>query len=264
MIQFLKRLVGLSPETGKDLSHKIHGQTHVGRVRKGNEDYFLIHLEKKLYIASDGMGGHNAGEVASLNATQFINRYFSTERLAKIRGDREKIKAEMIECLCRANLELREMAKTNKGYRGMGCTIVMALVDGENLHLCHVGDSRAYLCNRSGLKLLTTDHSLVMSLVANGKMTMEEARLSPIKNELTQAIGAMKAVQPDHSVYPLKKKDRLLLCSDGLWDMLPDKEIHRVIKKNSSAKTTCEELIRLANEAGGKDNITVVVLHQPL
>lgn len=262
MIGWIKHWFGKAPWKGDD-GERIYGATHVGKKRKGNEDFFLIQKEKQLYIAADGMGGHNAGEVASLNAAKLINQYFSLNLLSQIAGDGDQIRKRMCDSLAGANRKLREMARANKGYRGMGCTVVMALIEGNDLHLCHVGDSRAYLCNRSGIRLLTTDHSYVMGLVAEGKMTPEEARHSNLKNELTQAIGALQTVRPDYRCCSIRKGDKLLLCSDGLWDMLSDEEIYRVVRKNRSARVICEELIDKANEAGGKDNITAVLVVHP-
>jgi len=263
MIKWIKRWLGKAVGKSGDASDRIYGATHVGRKRKGNEDFFLIHMEKNLFIAADGMGGHNAGEVASLNAVKHINQYFSFKVLSEIAGDADGTRQRMFDSLAGANRKLREMARANKTFRGMGCTVVMGLIEGDDLHLCHVGDSRAYLCNRSGIQLLTTDHSYVMGLVAAGKMTPEEARNSNLKNELTQAIGALQTVKPDYNYYTLRDGDRLLLCSDGLWDMISDEDIYRVTKKNRPAKAICEELIEKANAAGGKDNITaVVVIHK--
>ncbi len=257
---FIHRLLGGESECGKDLSETICGITHTGKVRKGNEDYFLIHVQKKLFIVSDGMGGHNAGEVASLNAVQTLNRSLSAKRISEIAGDVDRIRDAMVTSLVEANRTVRGLAKGDRGLRGMGCTLVAALIDGNRLHLCHVGDSRAYLSNRSGIRLLTTDHSYVMSLVAEGRLTIEEARESPIKNELTQAVGAMSTIEPDFGTHRLKNRDRLLLCSDGLWDMLSDKVIHGVLREACTAKGACETLVRKANAAGGKDNITAVVV----
>lgn len=264
MIDVIKRWVGKAfGKGGGAPGDRIHGATHVGRKRKGNEDFFLIHKEKRLFIAADGMGGHNAGEVASLNAAKHINQYFSFKVLSQITGDGDEIKRRMFDSLAGANRKLREMARDNKSYRGMGCTVVMALIEGDDLHLSHVGDSRAYLCNKSGIQLLTTDHSYVMGLVASGKMTPEEARGSNMKNELTQAVGAVQTLQPDYNHYSLRDGDKLLLCSDGLWDMLSDEEIYQVVKKYRPAQVICDELIEKANEAGGKDNITaVLVIHR--
>ncbi len=264
MIDVIKRWMGkVLGKGGAAAGDRIYGATHVGRKRKGNEDFFLIQMEKSLFIAADGMGGHNAGEVASLNATKHINQYFSLKALSQITGDGDEIKRRMVESLQGAHRKLREMSRANTGYRGMGCTVVMALIEGDDLHLCHVGDSRAYLCNKSGIQLLTTDHSYVMGLVASGKMTPDEARHSKMKNELTQAIGAVQTIKPDYNCYSLRGGDKLLLCSDGLWDMLSDEEIYGVVKKHRPANVICDELIEKANEAGGKDNITaVLVIHR--
>jgi len=238
----------------------VHGTTDVGIDRDNNEDYFLVNLPKNLFIVADGMGGHNAGEVASLNATEAVNDHFTPEILANIKGDKIKINDELNDCLYIANQKILDMAENNVSYQGMGCTLVVALVEKGALHMGHVGDARAYLCDESGINLLTTDHSKVMDLVKSGQMTLEEARRSPLKNELSQAIGSPVPIEPDYNYQALKNGDRVLLCSDGLWDMLADEEIHQIVNQGQPAKSICEELIKKANDAGGHDNITVVLL----
>jgi len=257
-MKFLKRVLGI-PEK-EEMMKMADGATDVGKVREANEDYFLVNPDRKLYIVSDGMGGHNAGEVASMNATESVNNYFTSELLSEISGDDEKIQNEMIKVVVDAHHKIIQMANSNEIYKGMGCTLVVAWIDGDILHLCHVGDSRAYMCNNSGIQLLTTDHSHVMSLVAAGKMTMEEARVSPLKNELSQAIGAPLEIEPDYNRYSMNNGDKILLCSDGLWDMLSDKEIYEILRKRKPVKTICQELIHKANQEGGHDNVTVVVM----
>ncbi|MCP4353015.1 MAG: Stp1/IreP family PP2C-type Ser/Thr phosphatase [Desulfobacterales bacterium] len=253
-MKLIRRLFGFSHMSGT-----VYGATDVGRIRKNNEDCFLIRPEKNLFIAADGMGGHNAGEVASAKAVESVDKYFTRGLVSEIMGDGQKIEREMILSLYDAHKKVHEMAKNKSEYRGMGCTIVVAFIDDNTLHVCHVGDARAYLCNNTGIKLLTSDHSVVMSIVKAGNMTIEEARTSPIKNELTQAIGGPGTIEPDYNHYPLKNRDKILLCSDGLWDMLADSVIHEIIKRNKPAKAICEELIVMANKAGGKDNITTVL-----
>jgi protein phosphatase len=257
-MKFIKKVLGILKK--EEMMKKADGETDVGKVREANEDYFLVNPDKRLYIVSDGMGGHNAGEVASMNATESVNNYFSTELLSEMRGDDEKIKNVMINALLNAHKEITDMAKSNATYTGMGCTLVVAWIDGDVLHLCHVGDSRAYMCNNSGIQLLTTDHSYVMSLVAESKMTMEEARVSPLKNELSQAIGASIEIEPDYNRYSIKNGDKILLCSDGLWDMLSDEEIYEILRNTTPVTTICQELIHKANQAGGHDNVTAVVI----
>ncbi len=262
-MKFLKKLFGdrdAQDSTAEDLSNLIYGATDVGKERTNNEDYFLVNRKKNLHIVADGMGGHNAGEVASSNATETINDYFTSELLSRIRGDDKDIESEMKQSLLAANQKILEMAEENEAYRGMGCTVVTALIFEDALHLCHVGDARAYVCSAAGIQLLTTDHSKVMSLVEAGQMTLEEARTSPLKSELSQAIGSPVPIAPDYTYYLLKDMDKVLLCSDGLWDMLSDEEIYEIVRHKKPAKTLCEELVTMANDAGGHDNITVVVI----
>lgn len=262
-MKLLKKIFGFQARENKpaaEISEMIFGATDVGKERTNNEDYFLISLKKNLNIVADGMGGHNAGEIASLNAVETVNDYFTEELLSQIEADGEKIENEMKASLLKANQKILEMAKTNNAYHGMGCAVVVALIKGNSLHLCHVGDARAYICNADGIQLLTTDHSKVMDLVKAGQMTMEEARTSPLKNELSQALGSPETVVPEYNYYSLKDGDKVLLCSDGLWDMLSDEEIHEIVRQKKPAKTLCEDLVTAANEAGGHDNITVVVI----
>jgi protein phosphatase len=244
----------------EDSRKSAYGATDVGRDRSANEDYFRIIPEKCLYIVADGMGGHAAGDVASLNAAQTVDTYFSRQLLLEIQEDDKKVQEAIVESLLKAHQEILRMAETKRHYEGMGCTIVMAFIHENSLHLGHVGDARAYVGNNSGIKLLTTDHSFVMDLVQKGKMTMEEARLSPLKNRLNQAIGAATAIRPDYQHYFLEEGDRVLLCSDGLWDMLSDEQMHEALMQDQPAKIICENLINMANKAGGHDNITAVVI----
>jgi protein phosphatase len=240
-----------------------------GRTRATNEDYCLFRQEKGLYVVTDGMGGHNAGEVASEHAAKEVDGYLVEERLSDIRGNGEKIREEMILCLKHVHAKILELAETQAGYAGMGCTIVVAFVDGNLVHISHVGDARAYVCDPDQIRLLTMDHSYVMELVKEEQMTLEEARNSPLKNELLQAIGGSPVpISPDYSSHTLKDGDKLLLCSDGLWDMLTDQQIHEIVAAGDPPKIICDKLIQTANNSGGQDNIAVVVVEyrdiQPL
>jgi protein phosphatase len=258
MMKLINKLLGTSG--WEDASKSAFGATDVGRERSANEDYFRIIPEKCLYIVADGMGGHNAGDVASLNAAQIVDTYFSRQLLLDIQHDDRKIKEAIVNSLMNAHEEILQLASSKRHYEGMGCTIVIAFLQDNSLHLGHVGDARAYVCNDSGIKLLTTDHSFVMDLVQKGKMTMEEARLSPLKNRLNQAIGAATHIKPDYGHYHLEGGERILLCSDGLWDMLTDEQMHQILMQDQPPKIVCENLINMANKAGGHDNITAVVI----
>jgi len=245
------------------LKKMAYGATDVGRERQVNEDYFLISRDKHLFIVADGMGGHNAGDVASKQATKICDSYLTPSVLEKIKDDIRRIRDTIIKSLLHAHMTILEMADKSPHLEGMGCTIVTALVLGNNLHLCHVGDARAYLSNENGITLLTRDHSYVMELVQKGRMTIEEARVSPMKNKLNQAIGASKSINPDYKHCQLKRGDKLLLCSDGLWDMLSDQELHSILRQNKPISDICNTLIKRANDAGGHDNITAIVIqHQ--
>jgi PPM family protein phosphatase len=261
-MKFLKKIFDFKSPAAQptDVTDRMFGATDVGMVRTNNEDYYLLSPMKSLYIVADGMGGHNAGEVASLNAVEAANEYLAPELLCRIEEDGGRVASLMKAALHHANRKLLELAETNAEFRGMGCTIVVALIIGNDLHLCHVGDARAYDSNEDGIKLLTTDHSKVMDLVKTGLMQMEEARTSPFKNELSQAIGSPAPIEPEYTFCALKDQDKVLLCSDGLWDMLSDEKIHEIILQKKPAKTLCEELIAAANRAGGHDNITAVVI----
>jgi protein phosphatase len=236
------------------------GATDIGKRRQVNEDYFQILPEKKLYMVADGMGGHNAGLVASKYAIQAIENYFSTQLITQIRSNDLHIKEAIFNSILTAHTEIKKISKTKPNYEGMGCAMVTAFINGNFLHIGHVGDSRAYICNVRGIKLLTTDHSFVMKQVKDGKMTSEEARFSPLRNRLNQAIGASVDIKPDYHLYPLEHGDKILLCSDGLWDMFTDEQIFYILIHDRPAKDLCETLITMANNAGGHDNITAVVI----
>ena len=257
-MKLVKKLLEISQK--ETMEQMVHGATDVGKERSVNEDYFIINREKQLFIVADGMGGHNAGDVASKNASHIAEEYLKLDLINNIRGDNRKIRETVIKSVLHAHLKILEMADKNAEYQGMGCTIVAALIMGNSLHLCHVGDARAYVCNEKGMVLLTRDHSFVMDMVQKGKLTMEEARLSPMKNKLHQAIGASKTINPDYKHYILKNDDKILLCSDGLWDMMSDDQIYTVLKQDKPAKKICDSLIKMANTAGGHDNITAVVV----
>jgi len=142
----------------------------------------------------------------------------------------------------------------------MGSTIVVSFIDGNMLHTCHVGDSRVYVINPYSIRQVTNDHSTVAELVRLGEMTREEARHSPRKNEITQALGAPIPVRPECNQHVLHKGDVVLLCSDGLWEMLSDEEIQNIVVERKTVEGACRKLTEQANAAGGNDNITVVLV----
>jgi protein phosphatase len=212
------------------------------------------------FVVSDGMGGHNAGEVASSTATQTVRDYFTVERLAKIKKNPQNIREEIINSIKQAHQNILEMSAQNPDYKGMGCTIVVALMIDDTLHLGHIGDSRAYLTDKKSITLLTTDHTYVMQLVKAGKMRLDEIRTSNIKNHLSQALGAPITLTPDYNYQRLNPGNRVLICTDGLWDLISDREIYNLLTQNKSKDQICKDFIRKANRKGGLDNITLVVI----
>jgi protein phosphatase len=254
----LKKFLGIS--SGEGLSAMAFGATHIGQVRPKNEDYLLINSQKHLFIVSDGMGGHNAGEVASFNAARAVDAYFSPALLRRLQRHPKDIRKELNIGIKQAHQKLTEMGAANPKYSGMGCTIVVALIIGDVLHLAHVGDSRAYLTDGKELQLLTTDHTFVMEMVKKGKMKMEDVRNSSMKNHLSQALGVPIAIRPEYIQQRLKREHKILLCTDGLWATVDEYEIFKILIQDKNQKQLSHELIDSANRAGGKDNITCVVI----
>lgn len=235
----------------------MYGMTDVGKRRSGNEDAFELLPDKQLCIVSDGMGGHNAGEVASSITVETLADTFKGIDMASL--SEEDIEQTMLNAVRAANTAVYEKGMSSSELAGMGCTLVMTYLTKEFLYACNVGDSRVYVIDKERIETVTTDHSVVMELVQQGEMTLEEARHSQLKNQLTQALGISSVVNPQYVKYPLKQGDTVLLCSDGLWDMLSDAEIHAIVKEGDTLEATCGKLIEEANAAGGHDNITVVV-----
>jgi serine/threonine protein phosphatase PrpC len=220
--------------------------THIGRVREGNEDAYLV--EDPLYAVADGMGGHRAGEVASRLALETIQTLFRQGT-----GDLDEQVQE-------ANRAIFEQSMNDRRVAGMGTTLTAALAEGERVRLAHVGDSRAYLLRQGELQLLTEDHTLVRRMVAEGEISEDEAESHPQRSVLTRALGVDMWVDIDDLVVEVEQGDRLLLCTDGLTAMMGNERIRQVLAGQPDPQAAADALVDAANEAGGVDNITVVVL----
>lgn len=231
------------------------GLSDTGRVRTHNEDYFAcIDLQEgTLFLVADGMGGHDAGEVASMLAVET-----AAAEIRKSGGMSKNASKALEQAVQRANSEvLRQGA--SKGSN-MGTTLTLALVTGGQAYVANVGDSRTYWIENGSIRRITMDHSLVEKLVSLGKMTPEEARKHPRSNVLYRNIGSEDDLTVDVFQIPVRRGGSLLLCTDGLWGEVTDQDIHRVTSEESDARKVCARLIRMANESGGKDNITAVVV----
>ncbi|MFZ4515347.1 MAG: Stp1/IreP family PP2C-type Ser/Thr phosphatase [Acidimicrobiia bacterium] len=219
----------------------------VGRVRSGNEDAFLIDERLQLFAVADGMGGHQAGEVASATALEAM-------RAAIASGD------SVVRSIERANTAVVERAARDAALSGMGTTLTAVVATPQGVTVGHVGDSRAYLLRNDELHRVTSDHSLVEALVREGRITAEQAAMHPQRSVITRALGIDSSVQVDHGDLPLAVGDRVLLCSDGLSGMVRDDDIANILRITANAEEAANRLVDAANDAGGEDNITAVVI----
>ncbi len=240
------------------ISVHMAGLTDPGRVRTNNEDAIATWPEGGLAILADGMGGHQAGEVASRIAVDAVSRHF-LDVFARAKGGAVGT-AAITEAIQLANSAIFETARTRPEYAGMGSTIVVAMFRDGKVCVGHVGDSRLYRFRRGKLKQLTQDHSVVQELVARGMYTAEEARQSVGKNLVTRALGVDPQVEVDVSEQPAEDADLYLLCSDGLNDVVTDTEIERVLDQHvQNLDATVGILVSMANQRGGPDNISVIL-----
>ena len=229
------------------------GATDVGRVRSNNQDQFVARDDVGLWAVADGMGGHRGGEVASEIACDTVARSF----------DRHTIEG-LVEAIEQANSAVYQAGSGDPDLTGMGTTIVALAVvdhdDDELLAIANVGDSRGYRYSEGELDQLTTDHSLVADLVREGSLSPDEAAVHPQRNILTRVLGVYDEVPVDAFAVEPRHGDRYLLCSDGLFNEVPEEGIATVLRRLPDPADAAEELVRLAREGGGRDNITVVVV----
>ena len=248
------------------IATEAHGKTDVGRKRQHNEDAMLVDAELGLYIVADGMGGHAAGEVASARATEVVQQAIAGGRgvlqsLAKDSAQANRAAATGLVELAvqRACADIFRMAVADSAKRGMGTTFVCLAVAGNKGVIGHVGDSRVYLVRDGQAHRLTEDHTLIAAQLKAGTINKEQAATSQYRNVITRAVGIQESVQVDTLVVDLVPGDVYILCSDGLHGYLADDEV-APLAAAVSAKELPDRMVQLANERGGKDNITVVVL----
>lgn len=236
--------------------------TDIGRVRGVNEDNFLV-SEKEPFpyvIVADGMGGHQAGEVASIMAVDIVENHLHNRLNESMSAD--TVSDEIRRAFIAANSIIYTYAKNHYKIMGMGTTLTLAMVYKGKLITANVGDSRAYLIG-DGIEQITRDHSYVQELVRRGEITREQAKNHPRKNYITRAVGAEIALKADVSIRDYNG-EKILLCSDGLTNMVDDSEILRVMKNTDSLQHGVQELVDMANAAGGYDNITIAVLEREI
>ncbi len=241
---------------------KFMGATDTGKMRHQNQDAFICRKvgENTGYaIVCDGMGGEKAGDIASSTACQMIEKFFHrdiTEQMSEAAA-----KAVIFSAISAANAKVYSMSKENPDYHGMGTTLVLAVIIEEQMHIVNIGDSRIYMVEKKAVKQLTRDHTLVQNLIDRGEISEEEAVNHPKKHYITRAIGVGDTLDIDYQMYELKKESVVLLCTDGLSNYLRLEQLPELLK-SCIRKNSIQELIDYANNQGGSDNITAVMLYR--
>ena len=239
---------------------RAFAKTDVGKARDMNQDYYYISKPEdkiSIFILADGMGGYNGGEIASKLATMATLGYIQSN-FENIPKEREEILKLIKSAMEYANMVVYEKSKEQKELEGMGTTLEVCLIYNNKLYLGHIGDSRIYRLRGEFFRKLTHDHSYVQKLVKDGTITQEEADHHPKKNMLMKALGCTAFVEPDVTVKGFIKDDIILICSDGLTNMVEEQEIYNILKKEGTL--AAEKLVEKANENGGYDNITAIVI----
>jgi serine/threonine protein phosphatase PrpC len=246
---------------------EVYSRSECGH-RENNEDALLIDTEMGIFVVADGMGGHAAGEVASAMAVQAVH----TILVGRIDPDETRLvrdfdptdpagvmRERLRYAMNQASVQIRRQSEIQAGTRGMGTTVVTLVIDGEQAHLAHVGDSRAYLLRQNTITRLTRDHTVVQQEVDAGRLSPELARLLPTRNILTQSVGFHGPVEPDTSTRVVHPGDVFVLCSDGLTDVLDDEQLRKLMIGHAPEDLP-DLLTEAALQAGTEDNITVIVV----
>ena len=249
----------------------IGARTDVGRVRNNNEDSYRVVPLLSLFVLSDGMGGEAHGEVASALAVDTVATHcleaannLSAPFFGELRPDLSEKTNRLASAVHLANRKIHEAALSDPRHRGMGATVLAVWLDGRRLSLVHVGDSRAYRLRAGALEQLTSDHSLVAEQVRRGILTPQQADTSALQSVLIRALGTHAEVEVDAGEHLLHNGDALLLCTDGLTRMVTEPEIASTLLTYPDAQAAADRLVALANDYGGEDNVTVVVLRVAL
>lgn len=234
-------------------------KSHIGNMRTKNQDAYLVLEEPRreviILAVADGLGGHNAGEIASSTLVKEMKERFENNN----RINKESIQEQEITTMIQEiNKMIYEMGNKDVNLSKMGTTLCLSLIANQQAHIFHVGDSRAYIINEEEILQLTRDHSLVEQLISQGEISREEAETYPNRNVITRAIGTDEEIEVDYYQCELKKGDTILLCTDGLTNEVEAEEIKDIIM-NHNCEEAAELLVEKANDYGGHDNITVIV-----
>lgn len=249
---------------GLKLSWKIdaHGCSDIGLVRQHNEDVWRALFKERLFLLADGMGGCKAGEVAALHAVEALAEWatqLDNEERLRFTTSQERIE-RWRSAVAQVNLALFQESESLESLRGMGTTLCLLALYEEEAVVLHVGDSRVYCLRKGALLPLTRDHSLLNELLASGELSPEQALLFPFKHVVTRALATQATIEPEIRTFPLEEEDLFLLCSDGLTNYVSEEALERVLRQEAPLQEKADHLIRLAKEAGGGDNVTVVLV----
>jgi protein phosphatase len=243
------------------MNYIFFAQTDTGRVRQNNEDSVTFDDATQLAVLADGMGGYNAGEIASGMATAFIKseltRWLSE---AGENASPRQLRRAIEVCVDNANRSIFNAAHGNPQYSGMGTTLVLAVFRGSRLLLGHIGDSRCYRLRGKEFLQISKDHSLLQEHLDAGLLTQQQAAASTIKNLVTRALGVEDATLLELNEHQVEADDLYLICSDGLSDMVDDPVLAEILNNGSSLEEVAAELVRIANENGGRDNISILLV----
>ena len=238
----------------------VFAKTDIGKAREINQDYYYISDDTEipqLYILADGMGGYKGGEIASSLAAESAARYIKSNFSSNL-IEKEEILKLVENAVEYANMVVYEKSKEVEELEGMGTTLEICLIYNNKAYIGHVGDSRISRIRKDVIRKLTKDHSYVQKLIEDKKITREEAKYHPKKNMLTKALGCTPYVEPDIRARNFEKGDIFIMCSDGLTNMVDEKQIYDIVTRD--IEKAAEELVNEANAAGGYDNITVIII----
>jgi protein phosphatase len=247
----------------KSLPYTIEafGLSDLGLIRENNEDVWAIDCKENIFLLADGMGGHSAGEIAAKETVEKLRDLIRT-RLGKRKAQKniQRIRELIYEIIREANSAVYQQSRKEEGQRGMGTTLCCVYFHENRFVLAHVGDSRIYHWRGNNLRLLTQDHSLVCELMELGELNARQAREYAHRNIITKAVGTEPEIDPAVSDCDLAVGDQVMMCSDGLTDHLARDEIERIMNESPSIQESAQRMIDAANQRGGNDNITVVLM----
>jgi serine/threonine protein phosphatase PrpC len=241
------------------LEWRVAAATDTGCKRSENQDNYWVSPDNRVFVVADGMGGERGGATASRLTVEAVEKLWQERKPDE--GDRESILTWLVDAVSSANSSVWETSARDPAVHGMGTTIVMAVQSSDgNLYIAHVGDSRAYLVREGKTIVLTQDHSVVMELLLQGKISPEQYRTSPFRNYITRCVGHNNKVEIDQTPVEVQANDRIILCTDGLPAVMHDEGIGEVASKHDVAEDICKELLEETLLGGAPDNVTIVVV----